>query len=254
MFDIVDAGFDWAVPSGFSLDRTDGAFSTWVMAQYFGELELHVEDATLCETTNTLLLLPPDTPHGYICHAPMSHHWLHIEGDFRPYLDRYGIQTHHLYKLSAVSDISELFRAISRCYYSNDAYRMEYMRLKVEEILLQTAMQAQRSQEIGHTRSSRLRELRNEILEHPDADWSISQMASKLYVSESYFFQLYRQYFGISPAQDVNLIRAERARSMLITGLPLAHVAERCGYSSVYSFIRSFKRATGMTPGQCRRT
>ncbi|MBR5561501.1 MAG: helix-turn-helix transcriptional regulator [Clostridia bacterium] len=254
MFDIDDAGFDWAVPAGFSLDRTDGEFSTWIIAQYFGELELHVEGATFGQTTNTLLLLPPDTPHGYICHAPMSHNWLHVKGDFQPYLDRYGLKTHTLYKLSAVSDISELFHAIRRSYYGSEAYRMEYMRLKVEEILLQTALQAQRSQEVGHTRNSMLRELRNEILEHPDADWTISLMASKLYVSESYFFQLYRQYFGISPVQDVNLIRAERARSMLVTGLPLAHVAERCGYSSVYSFIRSFKRATGMTPGQCRRS
>lgn len=254
MFSIIEAEYDWAVPAGFSLDRTDGAFSTWIMAQYFGELELHVESKTIEQTTNTLLILPPDTPHGYICHAPMSHNWLHIEGDFQPYLDRYSLKTNQLYRLSAMSDISDLFRAISRSHYSNDAYRMEYMRLKVEEILLQTAIQTQRSQEIEHTRSSMLRELRNEILDHPDADWSISSMASKLYVSESYFFQLYRQYFGISPAQDVNLIRAERARSMLSAGMPLAHVAERCGYASVYSFIRSFKRATGMTPGQCRRS
>ena len=254
MFKIDDAGFDWAVPAGFSLDRTDGTFSVWIIAQYFGELELHVEGETLGQTTNTLLLLPPDTPHGYICHAPMVHNWIHIQGDFQPYLDRYGLKTHQLYKLSAVSDISELFHAIRRSYYGNDAYRMEYMRLKIEEILLQTALQEQRAQEVDHTRGSMLRELRNEILEHPDADWNISLMASKLYVSESYFFQLYRQYFGISPAQDVNLIRAEQARSMLSAGLPLAHVAERCGYSSVYSFIRAFKRATGMTPGQCRRT
>lgn len=254
MFSIIEAEYDWAVPAGFSLDRTDGAFSTWIMAQYFGELELHIEGDTVEQTTNTLLILPPDTPHGYICHAPMSHNWLHIEGDFQPYLDRYSLKTNHLYRLSAMSDISELFRAISRSHYSNDTYRMEYMRLKAEEILLQTAMQAQRSQEIEHTRASMLRELRNEILDHPDADWCISAMASRLYVSESYFFQLYRQYFGISPAQDVNLIRVERARSMLNIGLPLAHVAERCGYGSVYSFIRAFKRATGMTPGQYRRT
>lgn len=253
MFDIVDAGFDWIVPPGFSLDRTDGTFSFWILAQYFGELELHVDGKQIEQTTDTLLLLPPDTPHGYICRAPMSHNWLHIEGDFAPFLNRYGLQTHKLYHLTAAPDISELFRAISRSYYANDVYRMEYMRLKVEEILLQTAVQAQRSQEIGYTRSSLLRELRNEIIEHPEKDWSISSMAARLYVSESYFFQLYRQYFGVSPAQDVNVIRAERARSMLVTGLPQAYVAESCGYSSVYSFIRAFKRVTGVTPGQCRR-
>jgi len=253
MFDIVDAGFDWAVPNGFSLDRSDGSFSSWIMAQYFGELELYVEGKTITETTNTLLLLPPNTPHGYVCHAPMSHNWLHIEGEFEPLLARYGLQTRRLYRLPAVADISDLFRAIGRSYFGNDAYRMEYMRLKVEEILLQTAVQEQLPREIGYTRSSMLRELRNEIIEHPERDWSIASMAARLYVSESYFFQLYRQYFGLSPAQDVNAIRAERARSMLVTGLPLAYVAARCGYSSVYSFIRAFKRATGMTPGQCRR-
>ena len=94
MFKIDDAGFDWAVPTGFSLDRTDGTFSVWIIAQYFGELELHVEGETLGQTTNTLLLLPPDTPHGYICHAPMVHNWIHIQGDFQPYLDRYGLKTH----------------------------------------------------------------------------------------------------------------------------------------------------------------
>ena len=76
MFSIIEAEYDWAVPAGFSLDRTDGTFSTWIMAQYFGELELHVESKTIEQTTNTLLILPPDTPHGYICHAPMSRIWI----------------------------------------------------------------------------------------------------------------------------------------------------------------------------------
>lgn len=256
LFNVLEAEYNWNVPAGFLLDRTDGAFPYWVIAQYFGELELHIEGKEPTETTNTIIILPPCVPHWYICHAPLSHNWLHIQGDFQPMLERYSLESSHLYPLMEMAEISELFHALSRSCYSRDAYRQEFMRLKMEEILVHLATQINKPQEmkeIGHARSNMLRELRNEILEHPDKEWTVQQMAAQLYLSESHFYQLYRQCFGVSPAQDVSIIRANRAKTMLRTGMPVSFVAERCGYSSVYSFIRAFKRVTGTTPGQYRR-
>lgn len=46
-----------------------------------------------------------------------------------------------------------------------------------------------------------LKELRRRILEHPEYDWSVAEMARQMYLSESYFSPLYRKCFGITPNQ-----------------------------------------------------
>lgn len=252
MFNVVEVGFDWIVPAGFMLDRREEGFPFWIIAQYFNSLELHIEQLQLGETANILIILPPKIAHWYVCHMAMSHNWLHIQGNMYPLLERYHLEPRQLYTLTNMPEITDLFHAISRSSNGNDLYRAEYMKLKVEEMLLHAAVQIHQPQEMSSSRSRMLRELRHKIMEHPDEDWTVQRMAARLYVSESYLFQLYRQCFGVSPAQDVSLIRAERARAMLSDGMPVSFVAERCGYSSVYSFIRSFKRVTGTTPGQYR--
>ena len=72
--------------------------------------------------------------------------------------------------------------------------------------------------------------------------------------SRSYVNAMFRKYVGETPREYLHRCRVRLAMERL-TGnpeVPLAEVAEICGYSTQSLFNRHFRRLTGMTPGQFR--
>lgn len=253
MFEVLEAQFNWYVPPGFTLDRLDGLFPHWIIAQYFNPVDLEVDGKTLSATPGDLVLIPPHTPHKYSCAQPLHHHWIHLSGDVASIMQGYDLAPNRLYPTRNADELSSLFRSASLTYHGNDPYKREYLRLKAEEIIIRTAIEAHMPsivREISGGHQQTLEGLRSKILEHPENDWNVPYMAASLYMSTAYFYTIYQQRFGISPAQDVQSIRMERARAMLQDGVPVSQTAEHCGYKSVYHFIRQFKRIHGITPGR----
>ena len=57
------------------------------------------------------------------------------------------------------------------------------------------------------------------------------------------------------PIGYLTIWRLMKARRLLLqSGLDMAEIAERCGYASVPSFTRRFKRTFGVGPGTYRRS
>ena len=60
---------------------------------------------------------------------------------------------------------------------------------------------------------------------------------------------------GVPPHRYVSGRRLENAKTMIATGhVSLSEIAFNCQFSSQSSFTRAFRRATGMTPAEYRRT
>jgi len=60
---------------------------------------------------------------------------------------------------------------------------------------------------------------------------------------------------GVAPYRYVSQQRLQSAMTLLAEGKQsLSNIARRCRFSSQASFNRAFRRATGVTPGEYRRT
>ena len=70
-------------------------------------------------------------------------------------------------------------------------------------------------------------------------------------------YQLCREYhlaFGISPMKDLNKIRINNAKRMLInSSLSVQEISTRVGFFDVNNFIKIFKKHSGCTPGNFRK-
>ena len=64
-----------------------------------------------------------------------------------------------------------------------------------------------------------------------------------------YLGKLFRQKTGKSFHSCLNQIRIEHALEMLASGMRVAKVAEKCGYSGIHSFSRIFTELVGCSPG-----
>ncbi len=88
---------------------------------------------------------------------------------------------------------------------------------------------------------------------HLNLDLSLTELASIINISPTYFACLFKQAMGISPHQYVIQQRVEQAKLMLSnTDLAIADIALKVGFSSQSHLTQQFKRLTGMTPKQVR--
>lgn len=92
------------------------------------------------------------------------------------------------------------------------------------------------------------------IEQHLSDPPTIAELAAAVSLSPSRFSALFREAVGCAPVAYRNRRRIAHAQRMLVTGeMPIAQVAELCGFATVQQFNRVFRRAMGMPPGVYRR-
>ena len=100
---------------------------------------------------------------------------------------------------------------------------------------------------------AKIRELRYNVYEEPQLEWTAETAASMIGISTSYFQHLYRQFLNISFNSDVISARLALAERLLVnTALNVSEIAERCGYPDASHFMKLFRKKKGMTASEYR--
>ncbi len=82
---------------------------------------------------------------------------------------------------------------------------------------------------------------------------SIDTVAENCFISVSTLGDLFKRYMGTTAAKYIKSKRMTEAKRLLQNGESVASAAEKCGYTDYTSFIRAFKRITGVPPGHFRK-
>ena len=89
------------------------------------------------------------------------------------------------------------------------------------------------------------------IQEHYRSELRAVELADQCGLSEAHFRRVFREYVNMSPMDYLNAVRIREAcRMMDRRDGPMDLVAAECGFSSVSSFTRNFKKFLGTTPYQ----
>lgn len=94
----------------------------------------------------------------------------------------------------------------------------------------------------------RLRNLVDEMREHPEHDYPIDKTAERLGLSPSSLLVRFKRLTGSPPHAFLLSQRIAKAKEMLSSAVPVAVVAHRLGFSSSQHFSNHFKAATGASP------
>lgn len=96
--------------------------------------------------------------------------------------------------------------------------------------------------------------LRKRILDNPQLDWNVDQIARELHLSAGHFHLLYKKAFGATCMDDVIAGRIQMAKDRLFyTPSTILEISEICGYRNVEHFCRQFRKYVGYTPGEYRK-
>ncbi|MGN0801191.1 MAG: response regulator [Candidatus Faecivicinus sp.] len=89
---------------------------------------------------------------------------------------------------------------------------------------------------------------------YADPDFSIAQLAKRLYLSESYAGNLFKRRTGMTIGSYLNSVRMERAKQLLHDPAnKVSEVGQKVGIENTDYFTRRFKQYTGKTPSEYRR-
>lgn len=82
----------------------------------------------------------------------------------------------------------------------------------------------------------------------------IGEVAKAIGISEPRLRHVFAARLGVGPGRWLASVRCDRARDLLSrTRMPLADIAQACGFSSVKHLSDAFRRAAGMAPMRWRR-
>jgi AraC-like DNA-binding protein len=88
----------------------------------------------------------------------------------------------------------------------------------------------------------------NENFKSPDLNISIT--ALHFDVTPAYLSGVFREETGLNLLEYINALRVEEAKNLLKQGHSIIRTAELCGFRGSSTFIRIFRKTTGVTPGQ----
>ncbi|WP_177245616.1 helix-turn-helix domain-containing protein [Paenibacillus sp. BC26] len=81
----------------------------------------------------------------------------------------------------------------------------------------------------------------------------VADMAKRANLSVPRFNVVFRETFGVSPYHYFLTLRLKHAKELLRTSMLTMHeIADYCGFTDNHHFANTFKRTTGLTPGQYR--
>ena len=83
---------------------------------------------------------------------------------------------------------------------------------------------------------------------------TLESVAQQLNLNPAYVSRIFKKETGVKFMDYLTGMRVEKAKELLTgSNLKIKEVCERLGYSNINYFIKVFKDATGVTPGDYRR-
>ena len=84
---------------------------------------------------------------------------------------------------------------------------------------------------------------------------TLEDLAKQCFYNPSYFSRIFRERYGMTVTEYINLSRLEKATDLLVqTDLSVEEILRRSGFSRKAGFYRCFKEKTGMTPQEYRKS
>lgn len=244
----------WPKPAGYSFE-TNGV-NDYTFMHFFNSVDLLVNGEIVTTKPNACIFYGPQDHQYYISHVPLMHDHLHATVEAGELLKKYGIKTNHLYypDSSYVPQITKYVKKIEYEHYSSPKYS--------EDILNALAVQffASFAREVGFEPENSVPEnqvligVRHTVMTHISFHWTVEEMAIRANLSPSRFHSLYKDFFGISPINDLINTRIATSKGLLEnSSMQINQIAEYLGYSNTFHFIRQFKKSEGVTPSEYRK-
>ncbi|MBQ8039253.1 MAG: helix-turn-helix transcriptional regulator [Lachnospiraceae bacterium] len=129
------------------------------------------------------------------------------------------------------------------------AYRFGTKALLLQILFLLFNYHMELSSHKSHKNSTLNRDIISYISEHYTGDLTLAEIADNFHMSYKYFSRYFKNTFNTTLSDYIMKLRLERAELLLSQSeLSITEISLQTGFNNISFFIRSFKKAYGMTP------
>lgn len=91
--------------------------------------------------------------------------------------------------------------------------------------------------------------------QHPDEDISLELFADKLNITSNYLSSYFKEKTNMNFSEYVNGVRLGKAKILLLekNKYTIQQIGQMVGFYNTNTFIRNFKKLSGLTPGEFRK-
>lgn len=247
--EILEIRHSYPERGNFTLKRPNGR-NDFTFLHFYNCVELLISGEIVVTQPHSFIIYDKKTPQYFYSSEPLLHDWFHFIGENESFL-KYGIEPDTLYTLSSHEFVTDIIRELESDFCSQRRFSGELMRHKLCELFIRLSRDINGEREILVNRETKekVRLLRSKVFLTPYKNWSVANMAAELNFSESYFYNLYKSLYGISPKSDIINAKINTAKNMLTQGESrVDEIALKLGYNNTSHFIRQFKQFTGASP------
>lgn len=239
----------WPEKKGFNLERKSIG-DEYIFIHFHTPVRILTDNGYVTTSRNSFIIQDKFSHQKFdSMERDLIHDWMHIKGNLNDVMQKSGLSYNTVYEITDGNFLTKLFREIELEAIQKKALSDMIIDNKLECALLLSGRNAN-FENSPHTKiHKKLLEARSVIHKFYYDDWSVERMASLLPISPSRFYDLYKEFFGISPKKDLQTVRIEHAINLLKNNISVKECAEQIGYKNEYYFIRKFKEITGQTPG-----
>ncbi len=242
----------------FTLTRPNGA-GDYVFIRFLAPAELIFHNKVHIADSGNFVFLSPSLPYTITGHETgLKNDWIHFNGDsIEKLLKRYDLPLNDITPTINTAFARELLEKIeSEMKEVIVPYKERFVEVLFETLCIQLSrsMHYEHGIRLSKTKKEHLekfREIRMQMLESFEKDWSIRELAELAYVSNSRFAVLYKEFFGISPFAELLNVRIEHAKWLLTSSTSSVNgIARECGFNNIYYFSRKFTEIVGCPPSK----
>ncbi len=243
----------------FIIDRPDG-LESYLFLHFLSDVEICTEKGIEIAKPGDCIIYSPRTPQKYYGKkCGLINDWFHAKSYlFSSILNEINLPVNVILNSLRSDFITPMMINISQEIFHKKLFYQDVVYLLTKQLMIELKRQLLETQSLKLTPRkiellNKFRELRFTISQNICRNWTVSKMSEQINLSPSRFAVIYKEFFHISPIEDVLSIRLNRAKVLLKNySLNTSDVCYQSGFKNLNYFCRIFKRKFGVSPGKYR--
>lgn len=196
-----------------------------------------------------VMMVFPEMPHFYQPVEKWGQRWIVWGGAEAERLEESGfLNRTNLVIRQSSAPVMEAYSSLSSLIAAEDAASALERKIILLRMIASLAKKA-----VGGPRSpteKAVETIRDRIDRNPEQEISVSGLAADAGICEIHFRRLFKAATGRAPVEYVIMRRISRAKEYLSSGVSIKETAAMTGFNNLFYFMRTFKKITGVTPGE----
>lgn len=239
--------------------RPKGRVDYHILYIHSGVCHVYIDDAWHAAEAGSIVLFRPGERQEYRFQPEDQSvsYYIHFTGrDCETILSRLNLWQHFLLPMGKSKEFEAVFEKMLLEYtMKRPAFEDACASYLLQLLVLISRRHAPMETGVQKEQVQKIEQVLMQMYDSLEKELSVTELAKSCYMSAGHFCHLFKNVVGISPHGYMAYLRIEKAKDLLAnTDRSVAEISAATGFSDQNYFSRYFKKKTGYSPSEYRKS